>query len=310
MEVRFAPGAASATLDGVESTGTTTTAAIGPATAMLLAHSERQAMDWALVLASQGIEAAIEPASPTGTWALRVPADELDRAREAIRLFRRENRRFAWRRELPSAGVVFHHGAVLWATALILAHVFRDSLLTAGRFDSEAARAGAWWRAFTATSLHSDVAHLAANTLTGGVAMGFAMGRFGPGTTLALTLAAGAAGNAFAMAARGTPYLGLGASGVVMGAVGLLTGHAVTWWQVSRHASRRVIGGLAAGSSLFLVVGVDPAADVLAHLGGFLCGTLLGALASWWRWERHDRAWMAFFAAMTLATWTLAMLRP
>jgi membrane associated rhomboid family serine protease len=273
---------------------------------IVVARSERQALDWALVLASQGIEAVIEPAPPNGAWTLRVPAAELGKAQEAIRLFRKENRRFAWRRELPSAGVVFHHGTVLWAMALILVHVFRDSLLTAGRFDSEAVRSGAWWRAFTATSLHSDVAHLAANTMTGGVAMGFAMGRFGPGTTLALTLAAGAAGNAFAMATRGTPYLGLGASGAVMGAVGLLTGHAVTWWQVSRHASRRVLGGLAAGSALFLVVGVDPAADVLAHLGGFLCGTLLGALASWWRWERHDRAWMTFFVATTLATWTLA----
>lgn len=289
---------------------TTTTPAIGPATGMLLAHSERQAMDWGLVLASQGIEAVIEPASTSGAWTLQVPAGDWERAREAIRLFRRENRRFAWRRELPSAGVVFHHGAILWAAALILVHVFRDSLLSAGRFDSEVVRAGAWWRAFTATSLHSDVAHLAANTLTGGVAMGFAMGRFGPGTTLALTLAAGAAGNAFAMAARGTPYLGLGASGVVMGAVGLLTGHAVTWWKVSRHASRRVLGGLAAGSFLFLVVGVDPAADVLAHFGGFLGGTVLGALASWWRWERGDRAWMAAFAATTAAAWTLAMLRP
>lgn len=273
------------------------------------ARSERQALDWALVLASQGIEAAIEAPNGDGPWTLRVPSAERARALEAIRLYRRENRRFAWRRELPPTSLVFHNAVLIWAVGLIVLHGLQSPLLEPGRFDTAQFRQGAWWRAFTATTLHSDVAHLAANTLTGSVPLGLAMGRFGPGTALFLTLLGGAAGNLFAMTARGTPYLGLGASGVVLAAVGLLAGHAVTWWRVSRHATRHVVASVAASVFLFLVVGVDPAADVLAHLGGFLSGLLLGALAAWGRWERRDTSLGIAYAATLALSWILAVVR-
>lgn len=278
-------------------------------TALLASASERQAMDWGLVLASQGIEASIErvPGSGRG-WGLKVAADEADRAIEVIRLYRQENRRFAWRRELPGgSGILFHNGALLWVAVLCLLYLFQPRLLDAGAFDSAAVRSGAWWRAFTATWLHADVAHLAANTLAGGLTMGLAMGRFGPGTALLLTLFGGAAGNVFALYARGIDYRGLGASGVVMASLGLLAGHAVTWWRVSRHATKPVITSLGAGLFLFLIVGVDPRADVLAHLGGFVSGLLLGAMAAWLSWNRHDRLLAVAYAALVLIPWIRAL---
>jgi membrane associated rhomboid family serine protease len=279
-------------------------------TALLATASERQAMDWGLVLASQGIEATIEQIPGPGRgWGLRVAAADADRATQVVRLYRRENRRFAWRRELPGGTAIFHNGVLAWVVVLVAVYLLQPFLLQSGAFDTGAVRHGAWWRAFTATWLHADVAHLAANTLAGGLTVGLAMGRFGPGTALFLTLLGGAAGNLFAMVARGGDYRGLGASGVVMAALGLLAGHAVTWWRVSRHATRPVISSIGAGIFLFLVVGVDPRADVLAHLGGFVSGLVLGAAASWLSWTRHDRWLGGAYAVLAAGTWILAVLR-
>ena len=65
---------------------------------LIPARSRRQAMDWSLVLISQGIEAHIEYCEETGGWALGVPVAEHEGALEAIRQYRLENRRWPWRR--------------------------------------------------------------------------------------------------------------------------------------------------------------------------------------------------------------------
>jgi len=49
------------------------------------------------------------------------------------------------------------------------------------------------------------------------------MARFGPGQALLAALLAGAVGNAAGLALRTEHYIGLGASGMVMGGLGLLT---------------------------------------------------------------------------------------
>src|SRR5688572_11021780 len=71
------------------------------ATAEIVAFSRRQAMDWSLVLASQGIESTIDHAQDRDRWLLLVEPHELERARESIRLYRAENRGWSWRQELP-----------------------------------------------------------------------------------------------------------------------------------------------------------------------------------------------------------------
>lgn len=266
-------------------------------------------MDWGLALASQGIEAVIEGDPVAGGWRLIVPAPEAVRAGDVIRQYRRENRRFEWRRELPGGGFVFHHAAFAWVALLAVIFVFQQWFLDAGRFDTAAVRQGQWWRAFTATWLHADIAHLASNTLTGGLAVGLAMGRFGAGTALFFTLLAGTAANFFAMVARGGAYSGLGASGVVMAALGMIAGYAVIWWRVSRHATKPVLISIGAGISLFLVVGVDPSSDVLAHLGGFIFGLVFGALAGWMNWSRFNRAFAAAYVVLAISVWTAALVR-
>ena len=67
-------------------------------TARIPARTRRQAMDWSLVLASQQIETTIEYAPDASGWGLMVPPPDAERAIEAIRLYRLENRRWGWRR--------------------------------------------------------------------------------------------------------------------------------------------------------------------------------------------------------------------
>jgi rhomboid protease GluP len=298
----------SSTLNAVDSAlaNPTTDPAAGT---RLRARSERQAMDWSLALVSQGLEVTIEHGPGPAEWALVVPEVQAAQAEQTIRQYRLENRRFVWRRELPSQGIVFHGGALVWLAALALIFVLQGPLQTAGAFDTRAFVTGEWWRAATATWLHADVAHFASNATFGIVALGLAMGRFGAGHALLASLLAGIAGNLLGLGLRGPGYVGLGASGVVMGAMGMVVAQAVGWWRVSRHASRLVAMGLGAGVSLFLLVGMDPRADVLAHVGGFVAGLAAGAAATWWSWERFQRAALAVYVALAAGSWAWALLR-
>ena len=201
----------------------------------MASKSERLVMEWGLVLVSQGIETAIDHTESLGSgsgtrrvWCLKVATVNVEGAREAIRLYRRENRRFNWAHEGSAGWVLFHKGAMRWSLTMGCIFLSQTVLLEPCIFDSRSVRTGDWWRALTATWLHADIAHLAANTLAGGVMMGLAMGRFGLGTALLLTLIGGMCGNLFALLVRGVDYRGLGASGVVMAALGLLAGQAVT----------------------------------------------------------------------------------
>ena len=90
--------------------------------AEIVAFSRRQAMDWSLVLASQGIEATIERSAERERWLLLVPPHELERARDSIRLYRAENRGWSWRKELPGADLELHWGAIMFCVALVMLH--------------------------------------------------------------------------------------------------------------------------------------------------------------------------------------------
>jgi len=75
-------------------------------------------MDWSLVLASQGIEATIDYAGDSSGWGLIVAPHELDKALQSIHLFRLENRRWAWRRQVLSPGLLFDWTSLLWVALL------------------------------------------------------------------------------------------------------------------------------------------------------------------------------------------------
>lgn len=284
--------------------------------ALIPVATQKQAMDWSLVLASQGIESTIEHSAELGAWGLIVPSWEHDRAIDAIRQYRLENRRREWKRTIPQSGLGWHDGAVLWFVGLLFAHwmtaVARPWLMDRGIIQSDAVAQGEWWRLFTAVWLHADVGHLATNITTGLVFLGFAMARYGAWTALLFSFLAGVLGNVAGFELHSRPNWALGSSGWVMGALGLVAAQSVGLWRESQRAGRYILGGVAAGGFLFLLVGTNPASDLVAHTVGFVVGCLFGgglSLLSVAMLESPKFRWASavVFGVSALATWALAI---
>jgi membrane associated rhomboid family serine protease len=281
---------------------------------LIPASTRRQAMDWSLALISQGIESVVERTE--AGWGLQIEARDLERALETIGLYRRENRGMAWHRQLAWPPFSFHFGAVWWCVALVvfawLAWSPGLSLQVSGRMDSIAVSNGAWWRLFTSTALHADVAHLAANLAIGFCLVGLAMGRFGPGIALLAISLAGAGGNLVGFLVHSRPYQGVGASGMVMGALGLLGTQLFAVRRFNSIGARYAVTGVLATLMLFVLIGLNPSSDVAAHLGGLISGFLIGILLAAVPYSRlHSQrlnvaAVLALGALVTL-TWVLAL---
>lgn len=252
---------------------------IDPNEGWIAARSRRQAEEWSLALLSQGIESTLVQ-DPERGWLLLVPAARGAEARKTLVLYQKENRRWVWRGPIRSTTVLYHWGALGWCflVAFIEAwsRVGGDVVREAGIMQNAAVLAGEWWRLFTATTLHADLGHLMGNLAFGGILLGLAMARWGAGAALLATWCAGGLGNVAALWVYGMDHRGLGASGMVMGALGLLAaapwqrqvGDPIPW----RDILRGVVGGL----MLFVLLGLNPASDTVAHLGGFVAGLILG----------------------------------
>jgi len=280
------------------------------------ARSKRHAMDWSLVLASQGVEVIIEEPTEEHGWVLLVEPNDYPRALEAIRLYRVENRRWRWRQNLEWSGVTFHWGALVWCAALVFFYWLQGA--TAGRVELDgimhglSVKQGQWWRLVTAICLHADLAHLAANVSVGFLVMGLAMGRYGAGLALLATLLCGAAGNIGGLIFHEADSQGLGASGAITGGLGLLAVQSFSVLRRARWAWKEASTGLLAGLLLFILVGLEPSSDVVAHVGGFLCGLVLGAALALLPTRLSLNPWvgrvtmLAALAIMTLC-WILAL---
>jgi rhomboid protease GluP len=250
------------------------------ATARIPTRSHRQAMDWSLVLVSQGIETTIDQTSDGSGWGLLVAGSDYGPAIKVIRQYHLENRGWPWQQHVFRPGFLFDWGALAWA---LLAGLFfwlstTTDLKTAGLMDGAAVAHGQWWRLFTAMWLHADLAHLATNATLGLVLLGLAMGRYGTGVGLLAAYLSGAGGNLLAGLITLQTHRSLGASGMVMGCLGLLAVQSLSLWRQTPHAAKFILSGLCGGVMLFALLALTPGTDVMAHLGGFVCGLLLGAL--------------------------------
>jgi len=284
---------------------------IEPVSARIPARSQRQAMDWSLVLVSQGIESTIEHSEETG-WALIVSPWDYDRSRSLIHQYRLENLRWPWRQKIRQA-VLFDWGSLAWMFLIGLffwldgtARDFRG----AGIMDGVAVARGEWWRLFTAIFLHADPGHLASNAAFGLVLLGLAMGLYGTGVGLLAAYLAGVGGNVMAWLID-LQHRSLGASGMVMGCLGLLAAQSVSIRRRNPRAFKAVLGGTAAGVMLFLLLGSSPGTDLAAHLGGFVTGVLLGnILKRMPRLTQNTAANLfagALFSLLVILTWWLAL---
>jgi membrane associated rhomboid family serine protease len=239
-------------------------------------------MDWSLVLVSQGIETTIDQAEDGSGWGLVVAGRDYGLALRTIRQYRLENRGWPWQQQVFRPGFLFDWGALAWALLAGLFYWLNTStdLKTAGLMDGAAVAHGQWWRIFTAMWLHADLAHLATNATIGFVLLGLTMGRYGTGVGLLAAYVAGAGGNLLAGFITLQTHRSLGASGMVMGSLGLLAVQSLSLWRQTPHAAKFILSGLGGGVMLFTLFALSPGTDVMAHLGGFVCGLALGAFLS------------------------------
>lgn len=281
--------------------------------ARIPARTKRQAMDWGLVLASQGIDPVIEQIED-GRWTLVVPSEDYDKSVAAIRTYRVENLGWPWRKPIFKTHTIFDWGGAVWVLLTFAFYWMSDrsvALRSAGIMDGTATAGGEWWRLFTATLLHGDLAHLAANAVFGFILIGLAMGRYGTGVGLLAAFLTGAGGNVLSWLMRGDDFRGLGASGVVMGALGMLAAQSVALLRRHPNALRIALGGVAGGLMLFALLGMTPGTDIMAHFGGFISGLVLGVLLTLteeWTTRPPVNFLASFiFTALVIWTWALAL---
>jgi len=264
----------------------------------------RKSREHELVLQAMGIPHGTMHAD--GALLLLVRTEDGLRALEQIERYERENVGWPPREEVPapiSDGAV---AIVVYAAVLLIVYAIdhglersgaKRDLWTTGAAVAGRIRAGQWWRAITALTLHTDVSHVIGNLLFGGV-FGWILARsVGAGFAWAGFLLAGTIGNLLNAALQPADHVSIGASTGVFGALGIQV--AFEW------ARRRETGAskwrtwlpIAMGLALFLWLGtgggsfsvtdtareterklteITSRVDVMAHVTGAAVGLLVG----------------------------------
>lgn len=240
-------------------------------------RSHRRADEWSLVLVSQGIESRIT--RDERGWGLLVQPSEVTRSVQILQIYQRENRH--WLRYFQAAPdhPGFHPGVILWAILLILIHLWQATtpeVRERGVCDTAQLLQGEVWRLWTAISLHTNLTHLVSNLVLGSLLLGLAMARFGPGWVQLTSLLGGVTAISVSAAVHGLGHHLLGASGMVMTALGLLAIGSIGSHLGHLPLRTWLVRGLLASVLLFLLIGLDPSSDVIAHAVGFLAGLALG----------------------------------
>ena len=284
--------------------------------AAIPARSKSQAMDWSLVLVSQGIESAIEQTEEGPRWQLVVDGVDYERAIQAIGLYRSENKARVWLQKLPWSGLVYDWRNIVWFLLLIAIFILGENqhpyLKAAGIMESKAVHSGEWWRLFTAIMLHGDLGHLASNVTFGMLLLGLAMGSFGSGPALLGAYLAGVGGNLAGLIFYSHSHRSLGASGMVMGALGLVTLQSFAYLRAGITPRQLMIRAILGGVLLLILLGMNPETDLLAHLGGFVSGCLLGLLFALLPRSFLESAWVNLLSVLScgvlvVLTWWLAL---
>jgi membrane associated rhomboid family serine protease len=282
--------------------------------------SRRPCEEQALVLKAMNIEHRVSE-RPDACHVL-VPAAQAAFAGEQLRLYQRENPRrpvTPWPAIEPARGL---GGALGFALLLSAAYMVQSGYAwgidwtDAGELIAGQVRAGQWWRAVTALTLHGDAAHVSGNLVFGSF-FGYLAGQYlGSGVAWLAALWAAVAGNIANAFMQSSDHRSIGASTAVFAALGIV---ASVVWIISRRFTlgwaRRwapVVGAVA----LLAYIGTgDEQTDITAHLTGFVAGAAAG-VAFYRLADRGGRGRLlqglcAAAALVTIAVaWTLALLRP
>lgn len=273
--------------------------------------------DRALVLAAVNIPFQI--VEDSASCALVVPADFSARAMQELIEYDAENppRAIVKPQPLtvhnPVPGLLFY-ALMICGVAIIAEYTsWGTDWYVAGRVDGELMRAGEWWRAFTALTLHSDLEHLIGN-LVFGIMFGLFAGRLlGSGVAwLGIIIAAGL-GNSLNTLLLDASHRAIGASTAVFAALGLVAGFV---WRGKFMAQDRWsyrIGPIVGGFALLMYTGTGgERTDIGAHLMGFLFGLGAGMLLTSVRdqLEREHLQLTAGIVAIMLISgaWALAIM--
>ncbi len=240
---------------------------------------------WALVLAARSVPH--QSIRKGWGWALRVPCPMLAQAEEEIRIFEEKNRFWPPRTAPTRTG----DNLLLSLSILLLLGVFhnltllpgalegigREQWLEMGALHVRKVLDGEWWRLVTALTLHADWLHLLGNLSAGAIFIGRLCQIRGAGWGWLLVVLSGAGGNLLNTLMQSPTHRAVGASTAIFGAVGLLCARAVR--RGGRHLNGRRLLPFAAGLALLAMLGSEgEKTDLGAHLWGFACGILLGAI--------------------------------
>lgn len=168
---------------------------------------------------------------------------------------------------------------VIVAVALVAAwgEDYRLRLLRWAYASWTAVRAhGAYGMFLPTIFMHVGPGHLAKNMtglLAGAGAVEFLAGSW---WTVAVYLIAGLAAAAVSYAAHNAPPISIGASGAVMGLVGCAVGFIIRRRRLFNYAQQWKVWRVYVPMFLLLFLPTLVNADVHAHVGGYVCGLLLG----------------------------------
>ncbi|MCE2406350.1 MAG: rhomboid family intramembrane serine protease, partial [Pseudomonadales bacterium] len=182
--------------------------------------SRRSILESELVLTSMGIETRIE--RRLFEWRLLTLEALATHARIQLDLYYKENKRRQRPYTIyPTLGAGYYGAlsylAVIWLFFLIdnANFIGRSGVLSAAAVND-----GAWWLTVTALTLHANISHIVANSVTGAL-FGFATGRYlGDGFAWFLILVSGAFGNLLNAWVRPDTFYAIGASTACFAAAG------------------------------------------------------------------------------------------
>jgi membrane associated rhomboid family serine protease len=279
--------------------------------------SDARANELALVLTARGVPFQRQPA--LHGWELWVPLADAEAAATELTLYRRENARKIGARPVEEVGE--GRAGVIWYIAVlgvvffaVHAELLGRDWLAAGRVEGAAVRAGEWWRAVTALTLHLELDHLGGN-LAFGAFFGYFVGRYlGVGVGWLAVLLAAAGANVVNAWVQSPLHRSIGASTAVFAALGLLA--AYTWRRGFLRDTpwRGRIAPIVAGLGLLAFTGTagentDLGAHLFGFIGGFGAGLALARFASVesLRSARVQRAAAAAAVALLAAAWIAAL---
>ena len=191
-------------------------------------RDRRACADRALVLAS--VEIPHQVISDLSGYALIVPAEFSAAAVTELRLYEDENppprptptQPYAYQNAVP--GIVGYVVTIVVFSYMSWNSAFSQDWLFAGRVDGEFIRAGEWWRAITALTMHSDFGHLVGNIVFG-TFFGYLAGRvLGSGVAWLAVVLSAMAGNLVNVLLLESAHKAIGASTAVFAALGLTAG--------------------------------------------------------------------------------------